>query len=182
MALKSAKTAGRPTLKPDAQLGLIDLRSMLELIGEVVVAEMLSTLAAVGLTRDGTTRITERIEYVVNPDGRSVSVTAPDYYIWVESGRRPYGDGTRGQDGKYVLMNTRPPLLPIIEWMKRKRIAPGQENRVAWAISTVIAQKGIKPRPFVIKAVESASANKIPQVFTFEIDQRLQAEISKALP
>lgn len=167
MAIESVKTT-RPTLKPEAQLGLIDLSDMLELIGEVVVSEMLSTLAAVGLTNDGTTRITKEIKYEVNKAANTVSVTAPDYYVWIETGRRP---GAR-----------RPPILPIIEWMKRKRIAPGQENRVAWAISTAIAQRGIKPRPFVIPAIRSASADKIPQIFTFEIDQRLQAELSKALP
>lgn len=66
-----------------------------------------------------------------------ISVNLPEYAQYVDSGRKK---------GK------RPPIKPIIQWLKRKKIKPDEGETyksIAWAISTAIQNEGIKPRKFI---------------------------------
>jgi hypothetical protein len=85
-----------------------------------------------------------------------VDVLMPAYYQYVESGRR-----------KGAKM---PPQGPILEWMKRERIAPGRENEVVYAIRKSIAINGILPRPFLLRAIKTAGVSRIPQIFRIEVE------------
>jgi hypothetical protein len=131
-------------------LGQIDLLPMLERIGKTVEEELRIGLTSVGLPDNGTVRIQKAI--VSRTVGEAVEVLMPQYYIWIETGRRP--------GGKF------PPASVILEWMKRKGIARGEENKVLYVIRRAIAQRGIKPRPFVLGAIDRAGVSRIPQIFT----------------
>jgi hypothetical protein len=131
-------------------LGQIDLVPMLERIGQTVTDELRVGLAAVGLPDDGSVRIQKAV--VSRTVGETVEVLMPQYYIWIENGRRP--------GGKF------PPAAAVLEWMKRKGIARGEENKVLYVIRRAIAQKGIKPRPFVLGAIDRAGVSRIPQIFS----------------
>ena len=56
-----------------------------------------------------------------------------DYLQYIESGSKPRA--------------RKVPIMPLIDWMKRKHIS--DDNRVAYAIRESIYQLGIKPRPLL---------------------------------
>jgi hypothetical protein len=78
----------------------------------------------------------ELSKFPVTIDKDSIDVTFPGYYEFVESGRK---------------IGKRPPIKPIIEWIKREKIDTSNINIVslAYAISISIEKKGIKSRPFI---------------------------------
>lgn len=53
---------------------------------------------------------------------------------------------------------TRPPITPIVEWVRRKLGINDTKSAtsVAWAISTTIQKSGNAPRPYLGPAIESA--------------------------
>ena len=137
-------------LQPGQQLGEIPLQDMFARIGEEVVQAIRVELARVGLVPS---RLATSTQF--KAAATQVAVLMADYYRFVESGRKP---GSR-----------MPPEAPILAWMKREGIARGRENEILYAIRKSIAIKGIRPRPFLLRAVREAGANRIPQVFRFEV-------------
>lgn len=92
------------------------------------------------------------IEVDVELNGSNVTVilNVPEYYKWIESGRKPYGRGSDDYSsrpqGKY------PPIASIKQWIKDKHIVPREQNgklptedQLAFLISRKIAYKGIEP-------------------------------------
>lgn len=109
--------------------------TILEAVAGALVMVMQAELAAIGL-RDS--EIINNVTYEVDDKKGTIAIYLPYYWKFIEKGRRP---GAK-----------RPPIVALIVWMRRKRIAPGKEQRVAWAIATAIARRGIRARPFINKA------------------------------
>ncbi len=78
----------------------------------------------------------EKKKFSVNIDKDSIDVLLPSYYEWVDKGRKP---------GK------RPPIEPIIAWIKREKIQTEGVSitSLAYAISNSIGIEGNKARPFI---------------------------------
>lgn len=87
------------------------------------------------------------------------TIIMPQYVVYIEEGRRPSGNLTsnkpeaQGALGFNEFQNRRPPLRVILDQMRRKGIAAGRNNSVVFAIMNAIAQRGIKGRPFVERAI-----------------------------
>ena len=118
---------------------------------EYLIELMVANLEAHGL-KDS--RIIKGITYTIKGD--RLTINLPDYAQWVEQGRRPFGN-----ESPYPV-NTLPPASAILEWIRRKGIKGRDKkgrfisnNSLAWAIRTMIAKRGIRPRPFVAPALEA---------------------------
>lgn len=113
--------------------------TIMDAVGQAVVLSIQEELRSMGL-KDS--RIINLVDYAISANGRTLEILLPDYYIYIEKGRRPGA--------------TPPPLGPLIQWMKQRRIAPGREGRIVWAIRTAIARRGIRARPFLKRALETS--------------------------
>lgn len=98
------------------------------------------------LWRSGFVRIDKILE-------KEVGYTAP-YSVYVEFGSEPH----------YV------PQKPIFEWVRRKLKITSKKkaNSVAWAIVKKISEEGVKPRPFLRKAIDEVKR---------EMDNKVVVEI-----
>lgn len=77
-------------------------------------------------------------QIVNSAKGKSIEFLADDYWVYVEYGRRA-GD-------KF------PPPQPIAQWIRERRIRPNAgvtQQQLVYLISRAIADKGIRPTPFV---------------------------------
>lgn len=125
---------------------------VLNAAGAYLVELMQANLKAQGLQDS---RLYKGLTYTVKGD--QLEIVLPDYARWVEQGRRPFGVEQR------FPVNSLPPMAAILDWIKRKRIKgrnkKGQfisNNSLAWAIRVMISKRGIKPRPFVAPALDTA--------------------------
>lgn len=128
--------------------GEIPLQAMLETIGEVVRAEIIAGMAVYGISGQSGNLTPDQVAFEVKGD--QVTVTAPEGARWIELGRGP---------GK------RPPISIIIDWARRKQIQANNINSFAWAVATIIAREGIRPRPYLRQAVDRAGAEFIAPFF-----------------
>lgn len=143
-----------------------DLRtSLLEALGEALVVRARAEMVAAGPTVSGypdlrTSDLYATADYVV--EGDTVVLLLEDHYQYVESGRRIGAKGV--------------PISALLEWMRRKGIDPGKRNGRAWAIQSAIRARGIRPRPFLQKALDGLSPDMA--VFETHIDRRLKEILS----
>ena len=127
---------------------------ILDAVGMYVVELMQEALVTYGM-KDS--RLYSQIKYSIDTTNLVLSFELPAYSEWVEKGRRPFGNESP------FPVNMPPPLGPIIEWIRRKRIQGRDKkgrfitvNSLAWAIRTMISKRGIKPRPFISDAITTA--------------------------
>jgi len=91
-----------------------------------------------------------------------IEVSIPDYYIYVDSGRKA---GSK-----------MPPVLSIMRWIGNKGINPSggiSRRQLAFIIARSIANKGIAPRPFIV-ALRAAIEDLTLKTFSNFIDTKLK--------
>lgn len=99
-----------------------------------------------------------------------IQILAADYIVFIDSGRRA---GAK-----------RVPIGSLLSWIRRNKINQGKISDVslAYAIQTVIYQKGIKPRPFLenweTKSLEYV-AEQIGELFQAEILRNFESLLNK---
>ena len=77
-------------------------------------------------------------KFPVTFSGDSITISLPDYYLYIDKGRRA---GAK-----------MPPVKFIAIWIKRKKLPTPDGMDImslSWAIAKSIAKNGIKPRPFL---------------------------------
>jgi hypothetical protein len=136
------------------------IKDLLEVIGIAYVESIQAELIRIGLQDSN---IYDSISYTVSDKG--VIINIPEYSTFIESGRKP--------------LSKLPPISNLLRWMKLKRIAPGNENKIVWAIAKSIAKKGIKPRPFIERAVKNAEESI--EGFMIGVSELIDIEIKKIL-
>jgi hypothetical protein len=112
-----------------------------------------------------------KIRATLDRDKLTGQILGPDSINWIERGRNPGGK--------------LPPTAPLIDWMRRQGIAPGEENKAVWGIRKNIVKRGIKPRPFVRAALTDAGLISISanaQTLAGLVAVELGKDIVKDLP
>lgn len=122
-------------MKKISKIEVIDLLDPNEL-GLFLVKHVQQDLKALGLSDSN---LIKNVDYRKVEKNKQwlVQVILPKYAINVDQGRRA---GAK-----------MPPVGPILDWLRRKKIAPknGKLGQLAFAIAKSIAKKGIKARPFL---------------------------------
>lgn len=140
------------------------MKQILEIIGEVMVETIQDSMLNFGLEDSNIIKnVTYRIE------GTSVVLQIPDYWKYIEKGRRPN--------------LKQPPVSVILKWIERKGIQGRgriSKNELAWAISKSIAKKGIKPRPFLSVALKRLETEVLDGV-ALDFSDFLDSEIKRIL-
>lgn len=130
-----------------------EIKALMDRTGELITDKMIDTLISNGSLATG--QLARGIAYqTVEKEGEiTTQITIPQYGIYVDKGRRP---------GKM------PPVQPIIDWVRVKRIQTRQitTEQMGWAIAKSIAKKGIRPKPFIQNSIDFVLAN-----FTQELTQ-----------
>lgn len=108
---------------------------MLDKLQQTLTNALKDEIARAGIDKRSNLYRTAEVEVKqVNDDTVDVSWILEDYATFVDRGRRP---------------GRRPPVDKILEWVKEKGLSSGDDLQLAWAISTAISKRGLKPRPFI---------------------------------
>jgi len=137
------------------------IQELLEAIAETYVENVKTEMIAVGLQDSD---IIEEVTYKIN--GYTIELIIPEYYKYIESGRRP--------------LSKRVPIIPLLKWMIKKGIAKGKENKVVWAIREAIFKRGIRPRPFLQNAIDSTEA-EVKELLAIDFQEIIDEKIRQYL-
>lgn len=137
------------------------MNDILDIIGETFIETIKVELKRIGLENSN---IYNNISYT--KQGNTIVQNIPEYQKYIENGRRPF--------------SVMPPMLPIIDQMKRKGIARGNENKVSFLIRRKIARDGIDPRPFLSNAVEDLERQSA-EYLAIDFSELIDDEIKKFL-
>jgi hypothetical protein len=116
-------------------------------------------------------RIADKVKMRVDVDGTlySVVATLPDYWKYIEGGRRP---GLK-----------MPPEKPIIQWMRDKGIQPRdrkiKEKSLAFLIRRKIGMDGIPEKPYLRNAIKANEPHieQLVKMIKIEIVEGLSSEL-----
>lgn len=137
--------------------------TLLEATAEAIVESIQLQLSIINLKDSN---LYKNITYKIDSKSLSLTIIMPDYFKYIESGRKAFA--------------RKVPIIVLLKWLKRKNIQPKQSgmklNALAFAIQNSIYKKGIKPRKFLQKALDVAD---IRNELTIEINTLLTSEIKK---
>jgi hypothetical protein len=134
------------------------LAEILEKYKNTIVAQLKSRIISDGKVATGD--LEKSITGIV--EGTSISIFASEYWYVVNYGRKP---------GKKM-----PPIRPIMEWMKIKRIEGAtkkQTKSIAWVIAKKIGDEGIPGTNFFWETI-----NSIVPLITKDIEQSYLKDIN----
>lgn len=120
------------------------LNSLLKTIAEDLATQYKNNLSSSG---KGNSKLYQQVRPVVDTDNHTAGLDLPDYYIFVEKGRRP---------GKFPP----PPAIEkfVEEKFPREANIPREKQSLTYLISRKIAKEGIKPGNQLEEAVKVISA------------------------
>lgn len=123
---------------PDSDMFMKELRDVMDDSGKKIVKDAKQRLLRGGKSRKG--KLYKTLSYKVDKDA-DLQIEAEHYAQYVDSGRR------RG---------SWPPVSAISDWVKRKKIRSPQYSHksLVYLIGRKIFRVGIKPLPFITKAIE----------------------------
>lgn len=106
-------------------------------IQKITTSILKTTTEVLSNAKVKTTMSEAKKKFKVTLNNKELNVSIPGYYTYVDKGRKK---------GK------RPPIKPIIDWVKRNKLDIPEGSSVesiAFAVANSIANDGIKPRPFI---------------------------------
>jgi len=106
-------------------------------IQKITTSILKTTTEVLSNAKVKTTMQEAKKKFKVTLNNKELNVSIPGYYTYVDKGRKK---------GK------RPPIKPIIDWVKRNKleIPDGSSvESIAFAVANSIANEGLKPRPFI---------------------------------
>lgn len=140
-----------------------EIKALMDRTGELITDKMIDTLISNGSLATGQLARGISAQTVETENGVTTQITIPGYGQFVDQGRR------RGK---------MPPVQPIIDWVRVKRISTPQytTEQLGWAIAKSIAKKGIRPKPFIENSIQFVLNN-----FTQELTQAGAEDINNAV-
>jgi hypothetical protein len=129
-----------------------EIKALMNRTGELVTDKMVDTLISNGSLATGALARGISYQVVDTEDGGATRITIPGYGEFVDKGRRA---GAK-----------MPPVQPIIDWVRVKRIKTPQitTEQMGWAIAKSIAKKGIRPKPFIQNSIDFVLNNFVDQL------------------
>lgn len=88
-------------------------------------------------------------------DEYGYDVYAEDYAYFIENGRKP--SKLMSKASKSLGKPLAPPLQPILDWVRKRRIGNGKDEATAYRIMNALRYKQTLPRPFISNGIEQAS-------------------------
>ena len=161
---------------------LKNTRDALQQFGKYVVTQSRSALTRKKKTLSGS--LYDSLNYIVEDteDGIKVSFDMNDYGKFVDK-------GVSGKEQKYstpyAFTNKKPPMKPLMEWAKARRIrlrdekgryAKGNYRTIGFILQNSIYKKGIKPSLFFTRPFNLAYArfgDDVVKAFLKDIDDLL---------
>jgi len=147
-----------------------EIKALMNRTGELITDKMIDTLISNGSLATG--QLARGISYQVleTEDGIITKITIPGYGEFVDKGRRA---GAK-----------MPPVQPIIDWVRVKRIKTPQytTEQLGWAIAKSIARKGIRPKPFIENSIQFVLNNftqELTEAGAQDINNIVIAEFNK---
>lgn len=132
-------------------------KELLEHIGKILVTSFRAELSRIRL---GNSDLAKTLDYQVDND--SVTLLMAEYGIYVDKGRKAGG--------------RKVPIKNLVQWIKEKNIGSGNTIQLAYRIQTAIWKTGIKGRPFITQATNSAEL-----IIDKEVEKWLEEEIDREL-
>ena len=106
-------------------------------IQKITTSVLKTTTKVLSNAKIDTTLNEARKKFKVTLNNKELNVAIPGYYTYVDKGRK------KGR---------RPPIKPIIDWVKENKLSIPQGSSVesiAFAVANSIANDGVKARPFI---------------------------------
>jgi hypothetical protein len=135
---------------------MINTKNILNHIGKLLIAVYQAELKSIRL---GSSDLYKSLE--VNTTNDTVTLSMEDYAEYVDKGRKA---GAR-----------KVPISVLIKWIKKRGIS--NSIQVAYAIQTSIYKNGIKGRPFLKRAEDTAEIvidEEIEKIMSEELDKELK--------
>ena len=128
----------------------------LKRVGTFIVSELAIDLARKQKKASGKLLKSLRSEVNATGDGFEIAIIASSYFKFVDKGI----NGTqRNRGSQYSYKNKKPPIAPLIEWIKIRSIATGNREirNIAFAIQNYIYRNGVKGINVLEKTLKIAS-------------------------
>ena len=106
-------------------------------IQKITTSILKTTTEVLSNAKVKTTMSEAKKKFKVTLNNKELNVSIPGYYTYVDKGRKK---------GK------RPPIKPIIDWVKENKLdipEGSSAESIAFAVANSIAKDGVKPRPFI---------------------------------
>jgi hypothetical protein len=129
----------------------IDYNAYAQAIKESLQDSLLTAVGKYGTPPLATGKLLNSIR--VDWEGDGYGIYMESYGLIVDKGRNPSKLTSKAirSAGKPLA----PPIQPILEWVRTKRIGGGRED-VAYAIQNSLRYKRIAPRPFIERGIQES--------------------------
>ena len=102
------------------------------------------------------------IKVVPNSDGSLFDIFMEDYGYWIEKGRTP--SKMMSKATKSLGKPLAPPLQPILDWVRARRIGKGNDEATAYAIMNRLRYKQTMPRPFITRGIQAVEDKVLDEI------------------
>lgn len=156
-----------------SEIKFTNLERALKALGGDIVGRYRKNLSKYNINASGNLSRNTTSIFVIKGDVYEVDLSLPDYWKYVENGRKP---------GKF------PPIDKILEWIRIKPVLPRPmangklptEKQLTFLISRKIALEGIQPRP-VLKETLSYLDSKINRMISTALERDIENNDTKYL-
>lgn len=160
----------------------MSLVAQLQKVGTFLVTELTTELARKQKKASGRLLKSFRSEVNGTADGFEIAVIAESYFKFVDKG---VNGRNRNRGSQYSFNSKRPPLEPLLEWVKIRSIATGDRavRSAAFAIQTYIWKNGMKGLNILEEVLKKASSeylNDIERAYITKVSIEIDNIIEKA--
>jgi hypothetical protein len=147
-----------------------EIKKAMQEVGLETVQTMKDILTSKNAVATGTLRDSLNATTTEGDDLLDTQITAVDYAIFVDKGRRA-GDRM-------------PPVQAIKDWINQRkiRVQGRSTEQLAWAMAKSIAKKGITARPFIAPSLENVvntGLQNIEKAAAIDINNNIQAQLDE---
>lgn len=135
----------------------------LQRIGTLIVSELAIELAKKDKKASGKLLKSIRSEVGATASGFEIAVYALDYFKFVDRG---VNGRQRNRGSQYSFKNKKPPLQPLLEWVKQRSLASGDKEslKAAYAIQNHVWKNGVEGINFLDEFIEKKLDSQLSNI------------------